>query len=267
MERDFLKRYVDEHKNAFENEALPPNMLGNILANLEERKKHGESGERGELKNIQAQKTPKLTYTWLAVACSIFMVAGAYLFTSQEAETVANTATQIALKHEESTVQPTVVKQESKAIKPRNTTKNIQIAKVNHHPKVNIESEIYTGLSDSSSVANRLNALIKASAIGTLNDKMKTELCRTFNEDNNDNVRLAALEVLSKFSTDKYIQEHLVASLSKQKDPMVQLELVKIVGNNSNPETTEKLIAMANNPFTVDAVKEQVHYALLTNNN
>ncbi|RYG03007.1 MAG: HEAT repeat domain-containing protein [Chitinophagaceae bacterium] len=96
---------------------------------------------------------------------------------------------------------------------------------------------------------------------------MKTELCRTFSEDENDNVRLAALEVLSKFSTDNYIQEHLVASLSKQRDPMVQLELVKIVGNNSNPETTEKLIAMANNPFTVDAVKEQVHYALLTNNN
>ncbi|RZK89192.1 MAG: EcsC family protein, partial [Pedobacter sp.] len=42
MERDFLKRYVEEHKDAFENEALPPNMLGNILGNLKEREEREE---------------------------------------------------------------------------------------------------------------------------------------------------------------------------------------------------------------------------------
>jgi len=253
MERDFLKRYVDEHKDAFESEALPPNMLGNILGNLEERKK------------IQAQKKHKLTYTWLAIACSIFIVAGAYLFINQETNTITNPDAQMVSNTTESVEQPIV----KEAIVPQieKNVPSLQKRFVARQQKAESHHDIYSGLADSSSVANRLNAVIKASTLASLNDKMKNELCRTFSEDENDNVRLAALEVLSKFSTDKYIQEHLVASLNKQKDPMVQLELVKIVGNNGNPETTEKLIAMANNPFTVDAVKEQVHYALLTNNN
>lgn len=256
MERDFLKRYVNEHKDAFENETLPPNMLGNILGNLKERE---------ELKERKVQKTRKLTYTWLAVACSIFIVVGTYLFAVQETETITNPGAQIALNKTQSTEQPFVEEVTVPKVEKNATAKQKQI--IARPQKVEPHHEIYNDLADSSSVANRLNAVIKVSTFATLSDKMKTELCRTFSEDENDNVRLAALEVLSKFSTDKYIQEHLVASLSKQKDPMVQLELVKIVGNNSNPETTEKLIAMANNPFTVDAVKEQVHYALLTNNN
>jgi len=257
MERDFLKRYVDEHKDAFEREALPPNMLGNILGNLKQREELRE--ER------RVQKMLKMTYTWLAVACSIFMVAGAYLFITQETDTITNPSTTIVSNTKKNIEHPVV----EEVILPHveKNVPSLQKRFVARQQKAEPHHDIYSGLADSSSVANRLNAVIKASTLASLNGKMKNELCRTFSEDENDNVRLAALEVLSKFSTDKYIQEHLVASLSKQKDPMVQLELVKIVGNNGNPETTEKLIAMANNPFTVDAVKEQVHYALLTNNN
>lgn len=254
MERDFFKRYVDEHRDAFENEAMPPNMLGNILGNLEERKR------------IKAQNTRKLTYTWLAVACSLFMVLGAYLFLSQEKSELTNTTPLVVSDKNESIEQPAVSTVEVEPIQQKNTVgKQRKFAA--HLSKVEAHQEIYTGLTDSSSVANRMDAVIKANSLAALNEKMKVELCKTFSEDNNDNVRLAALEVLSKFSNDKYIQDQLMAGLSKQKDPIVQLELIKIMGNNSSPETTNKLIAMANNPFTVDAVKEQVYYALLTNNN
>ncbi|MDQ8003672.1 MAG: HEAT repeat domain-containing protein [Pedobacter sp.] len=263
MERDFFKRYVEEHRDAFENEALPPNMLGNILNKLEERK-----SVEANLKLEAAPKSRKLTYTWLAVACSLFIVAGAYLFLSQEKNELTATPTQIVSTNNNN-VEPapfSILEEVEPAVKSTNAVKKQRIL-VAHQPKVDAHKEIYTGLSDSSSVANRMDAIIKASALVVLNEKMKTELCKTFSDDNNDNVRLAALEVLSKFSNDKYIHEQLMAGLSKQKDPIVQLELVKIMGSNSNPETTDKLIAMANNPFTVDAVKEQVHYALLTNNN
>lgn len=256
MERDFFKRYVDEHRDAFENEALPPNMLGNILANLKERE---------EIKEKQLQKKRVLNYTWLAVACSLFLVAGAYLFVSQETDEVTQPTTQIVSNDNNIIQQPILTTEESPRAEVQKASYTKQL--VAHRPKANPHQEIYDGLADSVSVAGRLDAIIKANTLASLNDKLKTELCRTFSEDDNDNVRLAALEVLSKFSTDKYIQEQLVAGLSKQKDPVVQLELVKIMGNHSSPETTDKLIAMANNPFTVDAVKEQVHYALLTNNN
>lgn len=256
MERDFLKRYVSEHKDAFENEALPPNMLGNILGNLKERE---------ALREKKVKKTRKLTYTWLAVACALLMALGAYLTIFQEKEVITNAGVQIVSNSTKSIEQPIVDPLVTPKVK--NSVSTVQNGFIARQQKEELHHDIYSGLIDSSSVANRLNAVIKTGSLASLSNKMKTALCQTFSEDENDNVRLAALEVLSKFSTDKYIQEHLLASLGRQKDPMVQLELVKIMGNDSNPETTEKLIAMANNPFTVDAVKEQVHYALLTNNN
>ncbi|RZL52635.1 MAG: HEAT repeat domain-containing protein [Pedobacter sp.] len=257
MERDFFKQYIQEHKDAFENEALPPNMLGNILGNLKEREEH---------KKLQVQKKRKLTYTWLAVACSLFMLAGTYLFLSQETAEIKQTRSQIATNSTDVTEQPVISKIEELSLVEKSIRKPLKHL-ANYQPKVDPYQEIYTGLEDSLSVASRLDAIIKSGSLLSLNDKLKTALCKTFDNDDNDNVRLAALEVLSKFSNDKYIQEQLMAGLGKEKDPVVQLELIKIMGNNSTPEATNKLIAMANNPFTVEAVKEQVYYALLTNNN
>ncbi len=252
MERDFFKQYIQEHKDTFEDEALPPNMLGNILGNMKERRER------------EAQKKRKLAYTWLAVACSLFMVAGAYLFLSQETSEIKKPGSQIASKPKDVAEQPSPSATVPLPIEEKAKVKANKHL-VTHLPKTNPYQEIYDGLVDSLSVASRLDAIIKVGTLASLNEKLKTDLCRTFNEDGNDNVRLAALEVLSKFSNDNYVHEQLMAGLSKQKDPVVQLELIKIMGNNGNPETTDKLIEMANNPFTVNAVKEQVYYALLTN--
>lgn len=251
MERDFFKQYIQEHKDAFENEALPPNMLGNILGNLKER---------------ETKKKRKLTYSWLAVACSLFIVAGAYLFFAQETTEIKHPNNQMTANVQGVVEQPSVsIIEELPIIKKSRVKPNRQL--VVEQPKANPYQEIYDGLTDSLSVASRLEAIIKVGSLASLTNKLKSELCKTFNEDGNDNVRLAALEVLSKYANDKYIQEQLTAGLSKQKDPVVQLELVKIMGDNGTPETTDKLIAMANNPLTVNAVKEQVYYTLLTNNN
>ena len=256
MEPDFLKRYVEQHKDAFESDALPPNMLGNILGNLKEREKR------------KAKKVRKLTYTGLAVACSLLMAVGAYLFVSQGTDEIQQDHSKVAANKIKPVALPTISKVEEPIIEKKASAIKPPIRQfAAHQPKANPYKEIYDGLKDSLSVASRLEAIIKVNGMASLSEKLKIELCKTFDKDGNDNVRLAALEVLSKFSNDIYIHEQLVAGLGKQKDPVVQLELVKIMGSNSNPETTNKLIAMANNPFTVNAVKEQVYYALLTNDN
>jgi hypothetical protein len=252
MERDFFKQYVDEHRDGFENEALPPHLLNNILRNLKEREQ------------LKAKRRIKLNYIRLAIACSLFLVAGTYLFMSEGAKTTEdpNVASNIIGSANRSIISKNEIKSPIKKLTVKKQGKAI-LSQLKPEPF----KDIYNSLMDSSSVANRMNAILSAGTLAHLNTKLKVELCRTFSKDDNDNVRLAALGILVKFSTDKYIHEQLVESLSKQKDPVVQLELIKILGSNSSPETTNKLIAMANNPFTVDAVKEQVYYALLTNNN
>ncbi|WP_343530430.1 HEAT repeat domain-containing protein [Pedobacter sp.] len=251
MEHDFFKRYVQEHKDAFEDEALPPNMLGNILGNMRERQL------------LQERKKRKLTYTWMAIAASLVMVAGTYLFLSQES-VVTKPGNQIVANTEDNSVEaPPTLPVKTTSPKTQVTVEK-PVRLVVHQAKVEQHKEIYTGLADSLSVASRLNAVLKAGSLNKLDQKLKISLCQVFNEDENDNVRLATLEVLSKFSADKYVQQQLTAGLSKQKDPVIQLELIKVLGNSNNPETTDKLIAMADNPLTMDVVKDQVYYALLT---
>ena len=250
MEHDFFKRYVQEHKEAFEDEALPPNMLGNILGNMRERQL------------LQERKKRKLTYTWMAVAASLMMVVGTYLFLSQE-NTVTKPGNQVVTNSKDETETPATLPVE--VVSPKTQVafqKPTRLAV--QQPKVQPHQEIYTGLADTLSVASRLNAVLKAGSLNKIDQKLKTVLCQVFNEDENDNVRLATLEVLSKFAGDKYVQQQLTAGLSKQKDPVIQLELVKVLGNSNNPETTDKLIAMADNPSTMDVVKDQVYFALLT---
>lgn len=249
MEHDFFKRYVQEHKEAFEDEALPPNMLGNILGNMRERQL------------LQERKKRKLTYTWMAVAASLMMVVGTYLFLSKE-NTVTKPGSQIVSNKDET---ETPANLPVEVISPKTQVAvQKQTRLVAYQPKVQQHQEIYAGLADTLSVASRLNAVLKAGSLNKLDQKLKTVLCQVFNEDENDNVRLATLEVLSKFSGDKYVQQQLTAGLSKQKDPVIQLELVKVLGHSNNPETTDKLIAMADNPSTMDVVKDQVYFALLT---
>jgi hypothetical protein len=256
MEHDFFKRYLQEHKEAFEQEELPPHMLNNILNNLKERQAP------------QVKKSLKLGYTWLAAACSILIVAGAYLFLLGDNKDIKTPQVTTVANHEkndavvEQPVGPEITEQpiSKNKIAAKPPTKKLAV----HKPQTNQYQEIYDGLADSSSVAGRLAAVLKAGALTALNNKMKTALCRTFSKDNNDNVRLATLDVLSKFANDKYIQQQLINGLSAEKDPVIQIQLVKTIGNNKHPETNEKLLNMANNPLTVEAVKEQVYYALLT---
>jgi hypothetical protein len=260
MERDFFKQYIQEHKDAFENEALPPNMLGNILDKLKEREKQAE-------REVVTVKKLRVNYAWLAIACTLLVVGGAYLWLlpetadlkKQENFSASNSKHEIEIPGAGESIEPKIIQSERKLSAHQKLPTKKQTKLEDPY------QAIYDGLKDSTSVATRLDAIIQAGAMTALNQPLKAKLCRTFNEDSNDNVRLAALEVLSKIAKDEYVHEQLMAGLSKQKDPVVQLELIKIMGNNSSPEATDKLIAMANNPLTLDAVKEQVYYALLTN--
>lgn len=254
MEHDFFKRYIQEHKDAFEDETLPPNMLGNILDNLREREERRERQE--------AKKKRSLTYTWMAAACSLFIAVGAYLFVSQQNTTKTISTHKIIAHHKQSLEMP-ILNNETPILTEKRTA---LISKRTYNGKKTIDqyAGIYVGLADSLSVANRLNAILKIASLGTLDNKLKSALCNTFSNDENDNVRLAALDILSKYPNDKYIHQYLMNGLTTQKDPVVQLELIKIIGSGNSPETAEKLIAMVNNPFTIDVVKEQVYYTLLS---
>jgi len=122
---------------------------------------------------------------------------------------------------------------------------------------------LYKNLSDSSSSSTRLAAILEIEKSKLMSNDLLDKLAKTLNHDENSNVRLAALSVLEKYSYDAHVSTLLVHSLNTQSDPMVQLGLVNILGKMKNLNINDKLYALANDPNTFDAVKDEAYNILL----
>jgi hypothetical protein len=135
--------------------------------------------------------------------------------------------------------------------------------------KHNLQSQaesLLAQLADSSSSSNRLAAILQIKKKGTLSNYEIDRLVSSLNHDSNSNVRLAALDILGTYSKDKYVSSLLVSCLGTQSDPMVQLELVSLLGNMEHLKIEEKLYALAADPNTFGAVKDEAYSILLNQN-
>lgn len=126
--------------------------------------------------------------------------------------------------------------------------------------------DLYARLGDSSSSSIRLSAILEINKTNQISINTLDILAKTLNNDSNSNVRLAALDVMAKYADDKHTSSLLVGSLSTQKDPLVQLGLIAILGKLENVKIDDRLFALADDPNTFDAVKNEA-YAVLLNQN
>jgi len=79
------------------------------------------------------------------------------------------------------------------------------------------------------SASERLRAVNYVEEIGTPDKKIVAALINTINTDKNVNVRLAALNAMNKFSGSQAVRDSLVASLSKQTEPIMQIVLINML--------------------------------------
>jgi hypothetical protein len=80
--------------------------------------------------------------------------------------------------------------------------------------------------------------------------------------DANVNVRLAAVDALSKVATHPGVVESLARSLPQQDSPMVQAELIDYLINAHDRQAIGTLEQLAARPNLNPAVLERTHYAL-----
>lgn len=139
--------------------------------------------------------------------------------------------------------------------------KDLSSSKIKNTPIT--EEATNFNLADSTSSSKRLAAILEIEKTGTMSNAVLDKLSETLNKDENSNVRLAALSLLAKYSYDAYASTLLVRSLNVQNDPMVQLELVNILGKIENVNINDKLYALANDPNTFKAVKDEAYNILL----
>lgn len=87
---------------------------------------------------------------------------------------------------------------------------------------------IYTML-DQPSAAKRIKAISYADEFENIDDKILNTLLETLNNDPNPNVRLAAVEALSRYSDIKFVRTGLIKSILQQDSPLVQVALIDLM--------------------------------------
>lgn len=92
-----------------------------------------------------------------------------------------------------------------------------------------LKETLVLSMMQQSSPVDRIRAVNMVTEFDKANNRIIESLIKVLNTDNNDNVRLLALEALIRYTSLPEVREGLVASISNQTSPMVQLRLAEIM--------------------------------------
>lgn len=84
-------------------------------------------------------------------------------------------------------------------------------------------------LSNQTSASVRLSGINTSQKVKWLDDELEQALVDTYLNDENTNVRLAALNALARFANKPSVRAQLVSSLELQTDPLVLIQLINVL--------------------------------------
>jgi hypothetical protein len=118
-------------------------------------------------------------------------------------------------------------------------------------------------LDDQSSAGQRIQGVSVAYKMEKADDEIVNALIKTMNQDPNINVRLAALDALSKFHQQPHVRSALIKSLGTQTDPAVQIALIRLLVEIKETQTLKELQRIANDENVLPAVQDEAHAGIL----
>ncbi len=118
-------------------------------------------------------------------------------------------------------------------------------------------------LDNTQSASQRLQGVNVALQMQTADEQVVKALTKAMNEDANSNVRLAALDALSKFQSAPEVRKALIQSLATQKDPIVQIALIQLLVRMKEKEVVKDLERMVEDEQNIKAVKDEAYNGIL----
>ena len=113
-------------------------------------------------------------------------------------------------------------------------------------------------LLEKESATDRLKAVSLTQDMPAVSEKVTSALIQTLNEDENVNVRLAALDALKPYVRDSAVREQIVRSISKQTSPLVQLALADLMAQLQVKSSAKELKKIIESDGTPTEVKKRI---------
>ncbi|UII32898.1 HEAT repeat domain-containing protein [Fulvivirga ulvae] len=121
---------------------------------------------------------------------------------------------------------------------------------------------VMQSLTDNSSASRRLQGVNASYAMSSADDEIVNALIRTMNNDENTNVRLAAVEALSKFTNEPEVMDALIKSMESQTDPLIQITLINLMVQLKEKRALDELQNIIEDKKTMETVKDEAHMAV-----
>lgn len=118
------------------------------------------------------------------------------------------------------------------------------------------QTVLLAGLYNMQSAASRITAVTSVSRRKNNNNDVVDVLVQVLNNDPSTNVRLTALDGLTRFYRETYVRKKLVVSLKKQHDPIVQIHMIGLLTRMRELSILADLEKMVNDDNTNKAVKD-----------
>jgi hypothetical protein len=130
-----------------------------------------------------------------------------------------------------------------------------------------LKEDMMANLGNQSSASERMKAVSLAVSYSeterSLDNDVVDALVKMLNEDKNTNVRLAALDALIKFEQEPKVRQQLVASLSKQSDPIVQIALIQLMVKMKEKGVLKELNRIIEDTESIKPVKDEAFSGIL----
>jgi len=276
--KDSLKKYINDHRDEFDNLEVPDEMFDKIMSKLDD-----TTPSVGKTRSIFPLKT-------LAIAASIAVILSLGIFNFWQDKEIEKTIAQEKIKttdedfvdilnqknelitakiktSKQEVVSKVLVNNDSnhskKSIKEPDFVPNYNIKDENHFDKAHAIELINNEFSASS----RLQGIALVKDFSEYDSKIIDLLSEKAISDENTNVRLSAVSALEMQRQNPAVTDRIQQIFVQQNDPMVQKELISFLAekpsSDLSPEVNIKLLALAKDPTTVDFVKDEAYAVLM----
>ena len=144
----------------------------------------------------------------------------------------------------------TITKKNTAAVEP-----GTQMAELKNEVKEMKEALMYN-LLNNESASERIRGVSYADKMNNPDQDVLHALINTLNRDENVNVRLAALNYVSKFTSSQMVRDSLITSLGKQKEPLIQIVLINILTDKKESRAIGTIREILLNKETLAPVKD-----------
>jgi anti-sigma factor RsiW len=112
------------------------------------------------------------------------------------------------------------------------------------------------------SASERLQGVSWSTREAQLDPQVQSALLRTLRSDGSVDVRLAALDALSRHATQPVVRKNVLDALQEQQSPLVQVALIDQLTEWRDPDAAQRLQKFEQTPNLNPAVKQRAAWAL-----